>query len=77
MPDMRERAEGDEGAEHQEVAMRKVDDAHDAEHEVEAEADQAEIEPEQHAGDERIDQHQRLGSRRQRATSANCRHGRG
>ena len=50
-------AERDEGAEHQHVAMRKVDDAHDAEHEIEADADQAEIEPEQHAGDQRIDQH--------------------
>ena len=40
--------------------MREVDDAHDAEHEVEADADQAEIQPEQNAGDERIDQHQRV-----------------
>ncbi len=37
--------------------MRKIDDAHDAEHEIEADADQAEIEPEQHAGDERVGQH--------------------
>ena len=35
--------------------MREIDDAHDAEHEIEADADQAEIQPEQHAGDERID----------------------
>ena len=37
--------------------MRKIDDAHDAEHEIEADSDQAEIQPEQHAGDERVDQH--------------------
>ena len=37
--------------------MRQVDDAHDAEHEIEADPDQAEIQTEQHAGDERVNQH--------------------
>ena len=46
--------ERDERAEHQEIAMRKIDDAHDAEHQVEADTDQAEIQAEQNAGDERI-----------------------
>ena len=65
MPASADDAERDEGAEHQEVAMRKIDDAHDAEHEIEADADQAEIQPEQNAGDERVNQHQRVapGSR--------------
>ena len=63
MPAKRHDAEGDERAEHQEVAMRKVDDAHDAEHEIETDADQAEIQAEQNAGDERVDQHQRARSR--------------
>ena len=48
-------AEGDERAQHQKIAMREIDDAHDAEHEIEADPDQAEIQTEQHAGDERID----------------------
>ncbi len=40
--------------------MREVDDAHDAEHEVETDTDQAEVQTEQNAGDERVSQHQRL-----------------
>jgi len=36
--------------------MRKVDDAHDAEHKIEADPDQAEIQTEQDAGDQRINQ---------------------
>jgi hypothetical protein len=35
--------------------MRKIDDAHDAEHQIEADTDQAEIQTEQNAGDERLD----------------------
>ena len=55
MPARRHDAEGDKGPEHQKIAMREIDDAHDAEHEVEADPDQAEIQTEQHAGDERVD----------------------
>ena len=40
--------------------MRQIDDAHDAEHEVETDTDQTEIKAEQNAGDERISQHQRV-----------------
>ena len=35
--------------------MRQVDDAHDAEHEIQPEPDQGEIEAEQHAGEEAVE----------------------
>src|SRR5579863_867421 len=37
--------------------MREIDDAHDAEHEVETDTDQAEVQSEENACDQRIDQH--------------------
>jgi len=76
MPKIPTIAERDERAQHQDVAVRKVDDAHDAEHEIEPDPDQAEIEPEQDAGDQRIDQHQRVRPQRPVFRLAS-RHGRG
>ena len=49
--------EGEIGAKHQEVAVRKVDDAHDTEDEVQTEADEAEIQPVQQSREHRIDKH--------------------
>ena len=50
--------------------MREVDDAHDAEHQVEAEPHQGEIEAEHHAGDDRADQHARASPPGPRTGSA-------
>jgi hypothetical protein len=44
--------------------MRQIDDAHDAEDEVQAEAHQAEVEAEEDAGEERVDEHVRQTSAR-------------
>ena len=74
----REQPERQECAQHQEIAMRQIDDAHDAEHEVEPEPDQGEVEPEQQTGEQAVGEHSArsaavgLGSSQPR----NC-HGRG
>ena len=53
----REQPERQKRAQHQKVAMRQIDDAHDAEHEVEAKPDQRKIEAEQQAGRQAIRKH--------------------
>ena len=53
----REQPERQESAQHQKVAMRQIDDAHDAEHEVEPEPDQGEVEPEQQTGQQAVGEH--------------------
>jgi hypothetical protein len=55
--EQREQPERQEGSQHQKVAVRQVDDAHDAEHEIEPEPDQGEIEAEQDAGEHTVEQH--------------------
>ena len=52
--EQREQPERQERAQHQKVAMRQIDDAHDAEHEIEPEPDQGEIEAEQNAGEQQL-----------------------
>ena len=56
--------------------MREIDDAHDAEDEVQAESDEREVEPEDETGDEGVDQHE-AGARRFPLTPALSRKGRG
>src|SRR5204862_7945586 len=53
----REQPERQERPEQQDIAKRQIDDAHDAEHEVEPETDQGEIQAEQEAGEQRVGQH--------------------
>ena len=55
--EQREQPERQISAQHQEIAMREIDDAHDAEHEIEPEAHETEVEAEQNAGEEGIDEH--------------------
>ena len=52
-----------ESAQHQEVAMREIDDLHDAEDQVEPEPDQGEIEAEHQPRAESAEQHVRSGQR--------------
>ncbi len=47
-------------AEHEEIAMRQIDDAHDAEDEIEPEPDQREIQAEQNSGQQAVGQHRHL-----------------